>query len=409
MKLKFAVLATWLLAGGLVSCADSSLDLAEGGMSGTGISVGAITGFGSVYVNGIHFNVDQATFYRDGSAVDSQDNYSLGELVTVTGSISVDGNNGNATVVEFESLVRGVITQPSTDGNRVEVMGQTVGTDRLTVLQGASALTGLALGDLVEISGVPDAEGNIQASSIRLLVADQGTGTQPLEVKGSIAQLSTAEQRFTLGQLSVDYRQATLPDTPLSNGLQVRVETDSAVMNRVVQASSIRLVDRRHYLADSNVRLEGLVTKLESVSRFQIAGQQVVTTSATRFRNLDSAGIRLNDNLEVDGIVNTAGELEATEVKRGRAWHDGDDDDQHLNGILEAIDLVARTVQVAGQLLHIDNASMLLTETAGRHQTLRLEELRIGDAVWIEFTTESDGTLRVLRLETGDHRRFSVH
>ena len=60
------------------TCGGTGIDLAGGGVSGTGVSTGAITSFGSVEMNGVHFLTDNDTitqnipwhgpFLRDGQA-----------------------------------------------------------------------------------------------------------------------------------------------------------------------------------------------------------------------------------------------------------------------------------------------------------------------------------------------------
>ena len=44
--------------------------VAEGGIGGTGISTGTVTGIGSIKVNGVTFNTDNAAIYVEGIRVD---------------------------------------------------------------------------------------------------------------------------------------------------------------------------------------------------------------------------------------------------------------------------------------------------------------------------------------------------
>jgi len=46
--------------------------VAEGGIGGTGISTGTVTGIGSIKVNGVTFNTDNAAIYVEGVRVDDQ-------------------------------------------------------------------------------------------------------------------------------------------------------------------------------------------------------------------------------------------------------------------------------------------------------------------------------------------------
>ncbi len=59
--------------------------LATGGIGGTGISSGPITAFGSVFVNGVEYDIDQATLTRNGQPASGQNEYRIGEYVTVKG------------------------------------------------------------------------------------------------------------------------------------------------------------------------------------------------------------------------------------------------------------------------------------------------------------------------------------
>ena len=51
---------TPFLGGGIDGTGDASPTIDEGGTPGRGISVGTITGFGSVIVNGVEFDTDNA-------------------------------------------------------------------------------------------------------------------------------------------------------------------------------------------------------------------------------------------------------------------------------------------------------------------------------------------------------------
>jgi len=72
-----------------------------GGITRTGVALGPITGFGSVIVNGTTYDTSSATFTKDGQPA-TQDDFSVGQVVLVKGSIDDDGTNATADTVEFE-------------------------------------------------------------------------------------------------------------------------------------------------------------------------------------------------------------------------------------------------------------------------------------------------------------------
>ncbi|MGB1012469.1 MAG: hypothetical protein ACPGVP_22400, partial [Thiolinea sp.] len=68
-------------------------------------------------------------FTRDGVSASGQSDYRIGEVVTIKGSVNADGVSGVANSVEFDDLLEGTVSQPSSDGNTLQVLGQTVMTD----------------------------------------------------------------------------------------------------------------------------------------------------------------------------------------------------------------------------------------------------------------------------------------
>ena len=94
---RFRCLRTWLpllLPAFLsLSCGVGGTDFAGGGTGGTGISTGAVSGYGSVVVNGVHFHTDNnvAPGFRTKKLVNGADKsdrmdkdvFSVGMVVTV--------------------------------------------------------------------------------------------------------------------------------------------------------------------------------------------------------------------------------------------------------------------------------------------------------------------------------------
>ena len=94
-RLRTTLLTAAFLVG-VASCGGGT-QLAGGGIGGTGISQGAITGFGSIFVNGVEFNTSGATIIKDGNTV-TQNDLKIGMVVTVDGSIDTS-TSGSATTV----------------------------------------------------------------------------------------------------------------------------------------------------------------------------------------------------------------------------------------------------------------------------------------------------------------------
>ena len=87
------------MAIGLAACSSGS-DVA--GIGGSGItSSGTITGFGSVYVNGVKFETSSSTFTIDDNP-GIEDLLAVGMRVTVKGTLNADGVSGTATSVSYD-------------------------------------------------------------------------------------------------------------------------------------------------------------------------------------------------------------------------------------------------------------------------------------------------------------------
>ena len=401
-----AVLSGFLLG----SCVDETLYLAEGGMTGTGISAGRITGFGSIYVNGVRYNVDQAAFYRDGAVASGQGDFHIGEFVTVTTSSS-DSTTSVAAQVSFNSLIMGEVTAISADGQSLEVMGQTVTTDELTMLHGMTQLTDLVLGNVVEVSGVRNAEGTITASSIKLAQATYPNDGSLLKLEGSVQDLLAEQQSFRLGNLTVDYSTAQLEgflSHSLADGVYVEVETQQALQGLVLIASKVKLKSGKlDFPQNALIELEGAVTTIETntdtSSRFTLNNQVIVTDANTQFMGMSVADIVLDALLEVEGYINSTGELRASRVAARRPPPDGTHG-MRFAGDITAIDHDAQSIVVQGSTLFIDNASMLLAGQDKQDHTMQVTKfsaLSVGQYVEVKAILQNDGTLRVLRLDVG--------
>ncbi|MGB5455735.1 MAG: hypothetical protein WBO18_07160, partial [Gammaproteobacteria bacterium] len=120
----------------ITACSSGGGDVAGIGGSGvlpTGgfVSSGTVTGFGSIFVNGVEFETGSSTFNVDGNPDGVEGDLAIGMRVTVTGSVNADGITGTANSVEYDDEIQGPISDlspPDTDGvNKIfKVFGTTV-------------------------------------------------------------------------------------------------------------------------------------------------------------------------------------------------------------------------------------------------------------------------------------------
>ena len=85
----------------IASCGGGGGSVASGGTGGTGISAGTVTGFGSVFVNGVEFSTTTSSVELDGAsgpdeATDPHRGLMVGMVVEVEGTFDDNGTTGTA-------------------------------------------------------------------------------------------------------------------------------------------------------------------------------------------------------------------------------------------------------------------------------------------------------------------------
>lgn len=406
--MKQQTLLSLLVTTGLLlsACDDSGSDATNNNIAyKEGRSTGAITSLdttqNSLYQNGIRYDISQAKLYRDGQLINDTSAYRVGEITTITGQQRLDDKpEGIADRVDFETTLAGVITAPPTD-KTVEVLKQPVKLTNATVLHDVNALTALQMGQVVSISGAPDANGILNASSLELEQAQFTANVSEQMIQGVISKHNAAAQSFNLGQLEVDYRNASL-NQAIRDGLSVRVYSQRPLNNGQLQADRIRLQQDTTAYNDDNhnndveVELEGFITRFDSPENFSIGNQAISTTPNTRYEYGNAANLQLNAAVEVEGYVDAAGVLQAYEIdiRQGQSA-----DAIKLEGFISAVDSASQTIDLLGQTLLVDSRSILLDEQADRKRSIAFSTLRPQDYVEAKASALSNGTFRVQKLE----------
>lgn len=271
-------------------------------------SFGVVQGFGSIIVNGVVFDTSGAAFSKDDS-IDGIDQSHLrkGMMVTVHGSIN-DGGTGTAASVDYRDNLEGPIGFIDPAANSFVALGYTVIVDAATLFEDALTFDQLAVGDFVEVSGTPDAEGNLRATFIGK--TDETCVTiQEIEVKGTVSNLNAAGKTFGIGSLTVDYSGADISDLPSGpvDGLFVEVKSDVCPVGSTLVATRVEGEDEFGKFGEGEeggyVEIWGIVTSVTSQTEFGLSSQPIRITDQTQFVGLPSMQIDLNLQLEVEGTL----------------------------------------------------------------------------------------------------------
>jgi hypothetical protein len=303
-------LALYGCGGG--SSSDSSSTTA--GIGGTGyVSSGTITGFGSVFVNGVEFETDSSSFDIEGVS-GTQGDLAIGMVVKVNGSINADGITGTATSISYDDDIQGPVsglTSLSPDQKSFTVLGTTVIADiNTTSYDGTNFdFTTLANNNNVEVSGFYNASNQLISTRIELKDVTFDN-TSEVELKGTITGLTGTA--FTLNGVNIDASAAELSDLPngLTEGAYVEAKGTYNGVDTII-ASKVEGKDDSVEDTDE-FEVEGFVSGYASLADFKVNQIPVDASNAT----LSPPSLTLEDDMQVEAegqVVN--GTLIASELK----------------------------------------------------------------------------------------------
>jgi Domain of unknown function (DUF5666) len=316
LRLALAAGASFCAAALLVACGGGGdADTPNGTATpaaAVSYSQGAITGFGSVFVNGVRFDDSSASVSDDDGNSSSSSALKLGMMVQVdAGAVDRSASSAVAAAIRWGSEVVGPVGTIDTTASTVQVLGQTVLVTTSTVFDSslAGGLSALTAGAVVEVHGILDpANGRIVATRI-----EPKTAATAYKIRGAIAGLDTTAKTFTINGQLISYASLPAANVPagLTNGQIVRVRLQTTQVSGAWVASALRGGVR---LPDNNreAEVEGAITVFTSATSFEISGLKVDATNAS-FPD-GQTGVVLGARVEVHGTV-TNGVLVATKVE----------------------------------------------------------------------------------------------
>ena len=260
---------------------------ANGGMSGTGISQGKISAFGSIFVNGVQWDLSTATIEVDGVVVPDETALRVGMVVRVEGDFDAGNTTGTATRVRFEDVLEGPIESAPVETvpgqiKTFTILGQTVTVDSTeTIFDDGASFATLSADDVLEVSGFPDGSGGVQATRVSL------RGTFPadddVDLIGAVANLVVNPDdsgMFDLGPITVRFTSTTpfsdVTRAALMNGDRVKVEGTLRVSGTEIDATEVELEGDGLDVDDlARVEIEGVAESCPQSPYFCVGGVPV--------------------------------------------------------------------------------------------------------------------------------------
>lgn len=399
------------LVGTLAACGGGGggSGSSDGGATSSGSSVGPVSGFGSVYVNGTRFRTDGSVTSDDG--VERETQLEKGMILKVSGTWD-DRGEGEAQRIDYDDTIRGPLTSATWDDvektGALIVAGQTVQLDGQTVFKGLSPveLNGVAADTYrVRVSGWQLDDGSFRASfvGVRAIGVDFDDDNE-VEIEGLVENLDTDAQTFTINGFPVDYTSAVFDDDldreDLRDGIAVEVEGN--LQGGVLVAREIDDEDDL-FDDDDDVEIAGTVYDFDAGARtFFINGVQVQINGSTEFDDgLRESSMANGLLVKVEGEYRN-GLLIAEEIEPR-------DGDAELEGVIESkpdseslIVSGVRVVLTSGTLIEDDDDDNDDDRITMRAQDI--ENLNVGDFLEIEGRQRSDdgGFLEAIKVERED-------
>ena len=356
------------------------------------LATGTITGFGSIYVNGVHFQTSSATIRKNGQTV-AESQLAVGEVARVKGEKNDTDGTGVADSIDVDESVVGPIAAIDTTNSVVTVLGQTVkintGTSFSMDVQPAS-LAGLKVGDVIRVSGLIDSSGNIDASRI-----ERTGASAELQVLGTVASLDMTAHTFKINALVVNYSSANL--TGFASGqpsdgdlVEVQGTMFDATTMTLTATHVARQQSEQEEAGSDEMEREGLITRFASATDFDVAGKPVTTSSSTVYRNGTAADLALNAKVEVEGTLNSSNVLVASVVT---FQHNGRIE---LESTATAVDATAGTLTVLGVQVTVTSTTRFEDKSATAMEKFNLSNIMVGDTVEVRGFESPAGSGKVV-------------
>jgi hypothetical protein len=405
------VSATLLLSGcGGSGTTDENVNLNSVGAKSIS---GIITGFGSIFVNGVEFETGTASFDIDDDSNSSQSALRVGMRVKLKGTVNDDGVTGTAESVVYQSELKGPVDVlvpifDTTDPTllvavTLTIFGQQVMVTSDTTFDDDFGLTmdSLQVGDVLEISGFSSTDG-IVATHIEKQKAGSFEVSDHVEIKGEISDLAAGS--FVIRGLQIQYDDSTVFDdgltaVSLAEGLYVEVKGIYDPSSEMFSASKIETGKDRLDDHDGEAEIEGVVADFDAASQtFSIQGQRVdFSQSPTLF----PAGLQLADDLkvEVEGSI-ADGTLVASKIKQRGQKIKVQAQIASINGIDSADPSISLSLFGGEGNINVRvNIQTEIKDNQGENEDIVLGDLMVGDFVEIKAFYDGTSVINAVELE----------
>lgn len=415
---KLSLLASAItMALSLTACGGGS----GGSSASSSSSTGVITGFGSIFVNGIEYETRNSNIMLDGQPA-SEDELAVGMVVDIRGTH--DNSKGTALSINSADELEGIVQTNSiptgAGSGTLVIMGQSVTVTAETIfeskLQTITSVDAIASGNIVEVHGFSDGTGEIFASRIEVKAQDLSSylagHSEGMEVKGVVSNLDTVNNTFSLGNMTVNFAAADNRIPSLADGLYVEVKSTQGIdTNNQLIASKLEIEDDgkpgHQGRENEDFEIKGILSTDLTSNSFVIDGITVMVDSLTKFKDLDTGSLMKGVMVEIEGAFDATGKLIANEIKaENRA--DSEIKAMIADIVPTGLNSGSLTLADAGSTEIIITSKTLMKDSRDGSGTMpekkfNMSFLMIGDFIEVDVFTNSDGKLEAAKIEREDN------
>lgn len=370
LSLLITLLLTVQLSACLQGAATSAVALINrGGVHGTGISLGPIAAFGSVYVNGTRYDTNNAVFLINGQTA-AQDDLAIGQIIRVEAD-----ENDDASSVEYVETVKGPIQSINLANSTLVALGQTVQITAITTFDNTSFAT-LLVGDIVEVSGLRDENQTIQASYI-----EKEDNVQTYQVTGIITDLNATT--FKISDLIVMHNDPALTEDMLVDVIGLAGNFNGATLI----AAEIRPGFGLDHDDGEEIEVEGFITSFTNASLFEVNGVVIQTDGNTQVENGMLSDLALGVRVEVEGSGTANGAILADKIEIEP------ESELELRAFAEAVDVANNNITLFGITIGVNSSTSFKDESDQQIQSFSLADISVGDYIEIKAFDQGQGVI----------------
>lgn len=425
--LGFMLAAVLAGCGGSGSSGDSTNDNIDPLAATPQTTVGQITGFGSIYVNGVEYDTSGSSYEVDDDVASGDDALAVGMVVKVQGSVNADGRTGRADSIYYDDDIEGIVKDLATDANDAGIKTFTVLGVSIRVDENATNFDGeddpnfsfatIMNGDNVEVSGAFD--GDILVASY---IEKQDESDVDFEVKGTVTEYNGSNQfvlvlknESTLNVLIA--AGAEIPSAGVADGQYVEVEgtiPDPVNAPDAFLATEVELEDEDRIGDDDDddVEIKGTLSYDAASDVWSVMSVALSFNASTEYSPesladaiadqtaaglyVEVEGLYLNDVLVVDEI-----ELEEDDLEFKAEVQDVVATDARNGTLTLSFGAAIGTIDVT-----VTSSTMFLDDDATHH--FDLNSLMMGDKLEIDARQADDGTIYASSMHLEDDTGFEI-